>query len=50
MKDKIRVLIADDNIEFAMTLNSYLEKEEEMEVIGMAKDGNEAYGMILEML
>ena len=48
MKDKIRVLIADDNIEFAMTLNSYLEKEEEMEVIGMAKDGNEAYGMILE--
>ena len=48
MKDKIRVLIADDNIEFAMTLQGYLEKEEEMEVIGMAKDGNEAYTMILE--
>lgn len=48
MKEKIRVLIADDNIEFAITLNGYLEKEEEMEVIGMAKDGNEAYNMILE--
>lgn len=48
MKEKIRVLIADDNVEFAMTLHSYLEKEEEMEVVGMAKDGNEAYDMILE--
>ena len=48
MKEKIRVLIADDNIEFAMTLHGYLEKEEEMEVVGMAKDGNEAYTMIIE--
>jgi len=48
VKEKIRVLIADDNVEFAMTLNGYLEKEDEMEVIGMAKDGNEAYEMILE--
>ena len=47
MKEKIRVLIADDNVEFAMTLNEYLEKDEEMEVIGMAKDGNEAYKMII---
>lgn len=48
MKEKIRVLIADDNIEFAMTLHTCLEKEEEMEVIGMAKDGNEAYAMIMQ--
>lgn len=48
MKDKIKVLIADDNNDFAMTLNSYLEKEEEMEVIYNAKDGNEAYEAILE--
>ena len=48
MKEKIKVLIADDNIDFALTLNSYLEKEDEMEIIGMAKDGNEAYDMILE--
>lgn len=48
MKDKIKVLIADDNVEFAMTLHGYLDAEEEMEIIGMAKDGNEAYTMILE--
>lgn len=48
MKDKIKVLIADDNIEFAMTLHGYLEKEEEMEIVGMARDGNEAFDMILE--
>ena len=33
MKEKIRVLIADDNIEFAMTLNGYLEKDEDMEEV-----------------
>ena len=46
MKDKITVLIADDNAEFAMTLNNYLKKEEDMEVVGLAKDGNEAYELI----
>ena len=50
MSDKIRVVIADDNLEFAMTLNGYLEKEEGMEVVGMAKDGNEAVELILEKL
>lgn len=48
MKDKIRVLIADDNIDFSATLNSYLEKEEDMEVIGIAKDGNEACNIIMD--
>lgn len=47
MKEKITVLIADDNAEFAMTLRGYLEQEKDMEVIGMAKDGNEAYEMII---
>jgi len=46
LKDKIKVLIADDNSDFARTLNSYLEKEEEMEVVGIAKDGTEAFEMI----
>ncbi len=46
MKEKITVLLADDNREFATTLASYLEKEDDMEVIGMAKDGNEAFEMI----
>ena len=47
MKEKITVLIADDNPDFAMTLVSYLEKEEDMEVIGIAKDGKEAVDMIM---
>lgn len=46
MKDKITILIADDNLEFARTLNSYLEKEDDVQVIGMAKDGNEAFEII----
>lgn len=47
MKEKITVLIADDNPDFAMTLVSYLEKEEDMEVIGIAKNGKEACDMII---
>ena len=47
MKEKITVLVADDNNEFAMTLMSYLEKDEDMEVVGRAKDGEEAYEMIV---
>ena len=46
MKEKITVLIADDNTEFAKTLTGYLEKQDDMEVIGVAKDGNEAFEMI----
>ena len=42
MNEKIKVLIADDNAEFAKTLTNYIEKEEDMQVIGLAKDGNEA--------
>lgn len=48
MKDKITVLIADDNSEFANNLAGYVEQEEEMEVIGMARDGKEAYDMICD--
>jgi len=48
VKDKIKVLIADDNNDFAMTLNSYLVKEEDMEIVYIAKDGNEAYDAIIE--
>ena len=47
MKEKITVLIADDNQEFGMTLASYIENQEDMEVIGVARDGNEAIDMIL---
>ncbi len=46
MKEKITLLIADDNQDFSQTLARYLEKQEDMEVIGIAKDGIEAVEMI----
>lgn len=46
MKDKITVLLADDNAEFTNNLMIYLEKQEDMEVIGIARDGKQAYDMI----
>lgn len=46
MKEKITVLIADDNQEFSRTLANYINGQEDMEVTGMAKDGNEALEMI----
>lgn len=46
MNEKITILVADDNAEFAKTLTNYIEKEEDMEVVGIAKDGNEAVKMI----
>ena len=49
MKEKITIIIADDNKEFAMTLLNFLEGQEDMEVIGVAKDGKEAYEMILNV-
>ena len=46
VSEKITVLISDDNREFANTLAKYLEEDEQIEVIGMAKDGEEALTMI----
>lgn len=46
MKEKISILVADDNIEFAKTLSNYINTQEDMEVIGIAKDGNEAVNLI----
>lgn len=46
MKDKITILIADDNSDFTNTLVEHLEKESDMEVIGIAKDGKEACEMV----
>ena len=49
MSEKITILVADDNNDFTATLSSYLEQEDEMEIIGIARDGNEAYDMVLEL-
>ena len=48
MKEKITVLIADDNQEFSRTLATYLGNQEDMEIIGIAKDGLEAVDLIKE--
>lgn len=37
------------NKDFTMTLSSYLEKEEQIEIVGIAKDGNEAYEMTVKL-
>lgn len=47
MNEKIKVLVADDNQEFATTLMNYLEKENDMEVVAVAKDGTDAYERIV---
>ncbi|MBO4293635.1 MAG: sporulation transcription factor Spo0A [Clostridia bacterium] len=46
VKERITVLIADDNQDFSRTLSSYLESQDDMEVIGRARDGLEAVEMI----
>ncbi len=50
MKEKITVLIADDNQEFSKTLATYLKNESDMEVVGVAKDGVEAVEQIKNLL
>jgi DNA-binding NarL/FixJ family response regulator len=42
MVETVRVLIADDNVLFARTLETILEDDERFEVVGKAKDGVEA--------
>lgn len=49
MKEKIRILIADDNIDFVSTIVNYLNKEEDLEVIAVAKDGEEAFEKIMKV-
>ncbi|MBE5806201.1 MAG: sporulation transcription factor Spo0A [Clostridiales bacterium] len=46
VENKITILIADDNNDFAMTLVRYLKEEKDMEVMAVAKDGKEAVELI----
>lgn len=46
MNSKITVLIADDNGDFSATLANYINAEEDFELIGVARDGIEAYDLI----
>lgn len=49
MNNKITVLIADDNSEFSATLAGYIESEEDLELVGVARDGVEACDLIKNM-
>lgn len=48
MKEKIKILIADDNTDFVSTVVTYLSSQEDVEIVGTAKDGIEAYNKIIE--
>lgn len=50
MSEEISVLLADDNIEFGNLLNKYLSQEEDIRVVGVARDGVEACDMIIELM
>lgn len=46
LEKKIQIVIADDNREFGDILCEYLSNQSDFEVIGMARDGNEACELI----
>ena len=47
MNEKIKVLIADDNYDFGITLQKFLSNDEEIEVVGVVRDGEDAYAQII---
>ena len=47
MHNKITIVVADDNQEFANMICKFLNNEEDLEVVGVANDGKEAIDMIL---
>ena len=49
MNNKVSVLIADDNKAFADGVKEYLRTKEEIVTVNTAYDGDEAYGMIMEV-
>jgi len=48
--EKIKVLIADDNKDFCDILSEYLEKQPDIEIVGIAKDGIQALDYIEKKL
>ena len=49
MENIIKVFIADDNYDFLVTLKKYLNADKEIEVVGEATDGEEAYQKIVQL-
>jgi two-component system response regulator (stage 0 sporulation protein A) len=50
LDNKIRIVIADDNRDFCEILSEYLNSQEDIEVVGIAKDGAEAYDLIINLM
>lgn len=48
MNNKVRVVVADDNKEFCRTMRDYFAACEDIELIGVAYDGKEAYEMVVQ--
>jgi two-component system response regulator (stage 0 sporulation protein A) len=48
--NKIKILIVDDNKDFCDILSEYLEKQEDIEIVGVANNGREAVELIPERL
>lgn len=46
--EKLKIMIADDNKEMVAVLEEIINDEDDMEVVGIAHDGNTAYDMIKE--
>ena len=49
MKEKIKILIADDNLDFVTTLASHLNEEDDMEVVHICRDGTDTITKIKEL-
>ena len=49
MNTKIRLLLADDNRDFCDVVSTYLNKQPDLEVVGVAHDGVDAYNKIREL-
>lgn len=49
MKGNIKVIIADDNKDFCDIISGYLEKQEDMNVVGVANDGLETIDLIFKL-
>jgi len=47
LNEKIKILIADDNLDFVNRLTTYFKTQEDVEVIATARDGQEAYNKII---
>ena len=46
MNEKIKIVLADDNKDFCQLLKEYLSNEEDIEILGIAKDGIEALELV----